>query len=557
MAARRGSRLRAVALALALAVGPGAAACTLLQGGNPIRRLTNVGVEAERETGYRVDLELREQLRLIDDPTVLRLVHELGQSMVDTLGDQPFVYHFRVIDDPSLNAFALPGGYVYFHSGTILEAATLDELAGVMAHEIAHVKARHWARRSERTAIPNLLSTIAGILATAATGEPGALIVSQGVNVAMQLQFTREFEVEADRLASTFMVRSGYDPEGMARFLERLVVMQEAAEAAGPRLEIPPYLYTHPDPALRVDAARARAEKLTLTGSHDPQLAPLLLAAQHRLAHLVASGRSELRMRGVPSDRRAGDEALAEMGRLAEAGRLADAGRLEGALEILEKAARAEPGDPRIPFRRGELLEEAGRPREAIEAYQRAITLDSGVGLTWYRVGLLYREQGEPADAAFYLEQAERRFEKGGERRQHTRRILERLTFPILEEAGLGDGAEDPGAPTPGGHPRERFGPGDARVVWWGRVADRWGGVDDRLRVRFVDPAGRVVQEEAPESLGSGAVGSSLALDGPATDRTGTWQVHVLLGKDVVDRQSFRLEAAGASEPPVAGAQSL
>ncbi|MDX1648232.1 MAG: M48 family metalloprotease [Myxococcota bacterium] len=547
------------ALGLALLL-PGLAGCPGLGGGNPIREFTKVGVESERETGYQADVEIREQLRLIDDPAVLRFVHELGQTLVDALGEQPFVYHFRVIEDPSLNAFALPGGYIYFHSGTILEAASLDELAGVMAHEVAHVKGRHWARMVEHSTVPNLLSSIAGILATAATGEPGALIVSQGVNVALQLRFTREFEAEADRLGTTFMARTGFDPRGMAVFFERIVAKERTL---GPRMQVPPYLYTHPDVELRVDAAYGRAEKLTVTGRHEPDLDAAFRAAQLRLAMIVRSGRSEIRAAAPKPDRSLTDPALAE------AKRLAEQEKLEAALAVLWEAARAEPRDSRVPFRIGELLERAGRPREAIDAYRRALALEPGVALTHYRVGMLHRQLGEPAEAAFHLEQAERRFEKGGQLRAHTRRVLERLTFPILDAAGLADGATDaPGADTPAGRSRERFGRGDARVVWWGRLSEHWGGLQQDLRVRFVAPDGEVVQEERPRRIGRGQLASALPLDAARIDRGGTWQVEVRLGEDVVDRRRFAIgdadaeagateDAAGAAgTPPPAPAQS-
>lgn len=537
MAARRRRRRLRVALPLlVLALLPGLGACRgALAGGNPIRQLTRVGVEKEREVGYQADLEIRKQLRLIDDPAVLTFVHELGQSVVETLGEQPFVYHFRVIEDPSLNAFALPGGYIYFHSGTLLEAGSLDEVAGVMAHEVAHVKGRHWARMVEKSTIPNLLSSIAGILATVATGEPGALVVSQGVNVALQIRFTREFEAEADQLGTTFMARAGYDPRGMAVFFERIIA---AERAAGPRMQVPPYLYTHPDVGLRVDAAIRRADGLTVTGERDARLVAAFRGAQRRLARLLASGRSEIRPLRPPSDPARTRPALDE------AGRLAEEGRLEAAVAVLEAAAREAPGEPRIAFRTGELLAEAGRPREAIDAYRRALSLDPSVALAWYRVGMLHRELGQPADAAFFLEQAERRFEAGGALQERTRKVLERLTFPILDAAGLADGDLSPAADTPAGRARERFRPGDPRVVWWGRVAERWQGVQGQLTVRFLDPEGRTVQEEAATRMGRALV-STLALDRPAVERPGTWRVEARLGDDVVDRRSFRLEPGG------------
>src|SRR5690606_32100390 len=93
-------------------------------------------VESDRETGFAFDREIQKQLPLVEDLEVLAFVDELGQRLVDHLGDQPFDYRFRVLPHPELNAFAVPGGYIYLHSATILEAGSIEELAGVIAHEL-------------------------------------------------------------------------------------------------------------------------------------------------------------------------------------------------------------------------------------------------------------------------------------------------------------------------------------------------------------------------------------------------------------------------------------
>ena len=227
---------------LAVAVLLGALGCVQDDGSrfNPIDAYSKVSVDREREIGWQFDGEIQAHIRLIDDP----------------VEPQPFIYHFRVIVDPSLNAFAVPGGYIYLHTGTILEAGSLDELAGVLAHEIGHVKGRHYARMREKAAIPDLLAKVAGMAAALATGEPGALAASEGLNVALQLKFSREFETEADDIGSNFMARAGYRPEAMARFFERIVNSSRDI-----RVQIPPYLYTHPDVENRISAVLAGAEQ--------------------------------------------------------------------------------------------------------------------------------------------------------------------------------------------------------------------------------------------------------------------------------------------------------
>jgi Zn-dependent protease with chaperone function len=116
----------------------------------------------------------------------------------------------------------------------------VDELAGVMGHEIAHVKLRHHARMERQTQLPKLLSSLAGIAGTAVTGEPGILMASQGLNVALELHWSREFESEADREGLRLVGRTGLRPDAMARFFERIV----AAQHSDPE-RIPPV--RHPD----------------------------------------------------------------------------------------------------------------------------------------------------------------------------------------------------------------------------------------------------------------------------------------------------------------------
>jgi predicted Zn-dependent protease len=520
---------RLLSLLAAAALG---VACVQHDGSrNPLRSITHVDVEDERERGALADAQIQTVLPLVDDPVVLGFVNDLGQAIVAKIEPQPFIYRFRVVVDPQLNAFALPGGYIYFHSGTLLQAASIDELAGVMAHEIGHVKGRHYARMVEQAAIPDLLAKVAGLAATLATGEAAPLLVSEGLNVALQLRFSREFEAEADDLGATFMARSGYDPRGMVRFFERIVAAEQAA--VDTRLAIPPYLYTHPDVASRIDVARRRAEKLSLTGTADPEVAAGMRAAQYRLALLVDSGQTTLRQASAPAHRAATDPLLVEAQRLAGAG-----DRLR-ALAVLEQAEQADPNDPRIAFRRGELLAELDRPREAIAAWRRALLLDPGVALNYFRIGLAYKALGDRVNATFYLEQALRRFEPGGALQRRAAREIDRLTFPVITSAGLADGSSEPGADTVAGHSREEFRGDDPRAVWWARVGSRYLGRRGDIVVRWLDPGGAVVQEEAVDPRRRPHVISTLALgDGAAP---GIWRVEALLDGDLVDRRTFRL----------------
>jgi predicted Zn-dependent protease len=527
LAARRPDRIltrrAALLLILALGLAPGCAG----ENGKfdplgAIGSLGEVSEDDERSLGAQVDAAIRAQVPMIDDPVVLGFVNELGQRIVAQIEPQPFIYRFRVIPNSTLNAFALPSGYVYFHSATILQAGSLNELAGVMGHEIAHVKGRHYARGSEATFWPSLLARVAGIGAAVASGEPGFAAAAEGVNVALQLSYSRQFEAEADEMGSVFMARAGFDPIGMGRFFERIV----AADVPS-AIQIPPYLYSHPDVDKRISAVEARAATLRITGRYEPQLEARFREAQVRLAKLIALGRTSFQG-GPPYDRARTDPLLAQ------ADAAAKAGRPDDALAVLDRAERTEPNDPRVSFKAGEILKAEGRTREAVFAWRRTVALDSSVALAYYHLGDAYKQLGNRHDAAYWYEQAERRFKQGGAYQQRAHLAIQTLEYPPVTAAGLAAAEDGVGASAT----RDAFARADAEAIWWAKLDKRYALLRRRVKVRFTDPSGAVAQESTAEKLPGGHVGARLPLAGRAA---GAWQVEAVLDGQVIDRRSFAL----------------
>jgi predicted Zn-dependent protease len=485
--------------------------------------------DRELEMGFEFDQQILASVPLIDDLLVLDAVNELGQSIVKQIEPQPFVYRFRVIVNPQLNAFAVPGGFVYLHSGTILSAGSVDELAGVLGHEIGHVKGRHIARMQEQATIPNLVTSIAGIAAAYATGEPGLAVAAQGINVALQLKYTREYEDEADQIGAIFMARAGFPPEGMVRFFERILALQERDP-----VQIPAYLYSHPQIEERVVSVERRAQGLTVADVAPAVSDAELREAQTRLAILVQENRRSWPTASTPAARPQTAPLVAEARALADRGRSADAAAL------LARAETLDPADPSLPFQRGELLEGLGRGPEARAAYRRALELDATRPLPFYQLARAYDVAGDRVHATYYLEHALRRFSTGGALQKRAQLELLELTFPFFAAAGIADGSDAPEADTPAGRSRTRFTPADERVVWWGVVSPRWIPYRERIVVRWRDPDGRVVQEERARSRRKPELIAELALG--ETARRGVWRVEPVLEGHVVDRQSFRVE---------------
>ncbi|MEN8162114.1 MAG: M48 family metalloprotease [Myxococcota bacterium] len=473
--------------------------------------------------------ETGELLLLVDDPIVLALVNDLGQSLVRHVEPQPFVYRFRVVVDPTLNAFAGPAGYIYFHTGLVLTAGSVDELAGVMAHEIAHAKRSHVARSIEKATVPDLLAKLLGVGVAVAADAPEALIAAEGISASLQLAYSRELEAEADEVGTAFLVRAGFDPMGMATFFERLA----AQKAPDLGFEIPPYLRSHPQTGVRFDAAVERARTTTIAGKADPALRASFPWLQVRLARVLDSGRTTL-----PADHPAPDTSVSGPA-LASAQSEADAGQLDAAIATLEAGEAREPNDARLPFRRGEWLMRQGRREAAIAAWRRALALDPQVALTYYRIGRAYHELGDRVNAVFYLEQAARRFEQGGTGQQRAERLVRVLTHPVVAEAGTADGVSGSGGDTPVGRSREIFPRTTARVTWWARLEPEWSARREDVRVRWTDPSGRVVQDDDAEAVRRTVVRADLELDGPAA---GIWQVEAHLDSARIDRRTFRIE---------------
>ncbi len=526
MATRAAHLIRLTALAVV-------AACVQDDGSrfNPIKDMTTVSVDEEREIGLQFDREIRKHVEVIDDPVVAGFINDLGQEMVRTIEPQPFIYRFRVINDPSLNAFAVPGGYIYFHSGTVLAAGSIDELAGVLGHEIGHVKARHFARMQQRTQIPDLLAGLAGMAAAVAAEEPGLLVATQAANVAMKLRFSREFERESDQLGAVFVTRVGYDPRGITRFFDRIL-----AEQRRHPVNVPPYLYSHPDVEERIEAVEIAAENLRPTRKPEPGYAEALAHAQVRIARLLDTGRGTLPGATSAADRSHSDPLLDE------ANRLAEGGDWDEALLVLARAESLEPNDPRVSFRIGELLSETGRHREAVQAFRRTLRLDPTHALVFFKMGQSHKQVGDRHRAVFAFEQAQIRSGETSAMQRRAEWEIEKLTFTILLETGLADGIAGAGSDTPLGDTREDFQQGVDRIAWWGRLGNRFSSYADQITVRWTDPEGQVVQEMAVKRYAKPYVGSVLELAAPATAATGEWTVEARIDDDLLDRRSFQLQ---------------
>src|ERR1700747_3273432 len=210
-------------------------------------------IEKEIAIGKQLAQQVERQAKIIDDPVIAEYVNRVGQNLVRN-SDAKVPFTIKVIDSEDVNAFALPGGFFFVNSGLILKADTEAELAGVMAHEIAHVAARHGTRQATRGEVMNLASIpliFMGGWAGYGIREAASILVPVGF-----LRFSRAFESEADLLGLEYMYKTGYDPTAFVDFFEKIESLEKTKPGAISKL-----FSSHPPTEDRIKAAQTNIQR--------------------------------------------------------------------------------------------------------------------------------------------------------------------------------------------------------------------------------------------------------------------------------------------------------
>jgi predicted Zn-dependent protease len=223
---------------------------------NPVTGKRGMSLLSEAEElaiGQQQDAEIRKEMGVYDDPQLQRYVNDIGQQLARVSHRPHLPWTFTIVDSPAINAFALPGGYIYLTRGILAYLDDESELAGVLGHEIGHVTARHAAQAYTRQAQAGIALTVLSIFVPGTA--PYADLGATGLGV-LFLRHGREAELEADRLGVEYGSGSGYDPAGVPRFLATLARVDALSERG-----VPNWLSTHPDPGSRVVKAEPVAGK--------------------------------------------------------------------------------------------------------------------------------------------------------------------------------------------------------------------------------------------------------------------------------------------------------
>jgi predicted Zn-dependent protease len=376
-----------VALSLLVAPGSGVVQAQAM----PSRALPALGdaasedltVGAERHLGDRIMQELRRDPDVIDDPLLFDYLQSLWQPLVSAARargevsadiDQRYAWEPFLVRDRSINAFALPGGYIGVHLGLIAMTATRDELASVLAHELSHVTQRHIARSiavNRRQSILGIATMILGVMAAARStrgdGANAAIMGGQAMMVQGQLNFSRDMEREADRVGFGVLQSAGFEPLGMVAMFERL---QQASRLMDSQQY--PYLRSHPLTSERIGEARSRlglqGAALSIEASELPDANRWLQAAMQGRARALMDGRTEVlqRLAAVPLTGTTPEAFANSYAAALAAERLKDWKTADAALMHCQTLTARQPAaDRAVVMLQAEMALDRGRPAEA------------------------------------------------------------------------------------------------------------------------------------------------------------------------------------------------
>lgn len=335
--------------------------------------------QIERRIGESIVREIRfREPSYLDDPEIAEYLGGIGERISREMPGTRHDFEFFVLRDPTLNAFALPGGFMGVHTGLIAAAETESELASVIAHELAHVTQRHIARmlgKQEEMSLPVLAALAAAVLLGRARPDlaAGAAAAAQAGAVQATLAYSREFERDADRVGFGALEQAGFDPRAMAVFFERLQRAMRVADDGS----VPGYLRTHPVTVERIADVQNKAAALPYRQHPDSVEFHLVRAklraqagdARDAIAHFESAVR----------DRRYASEAAARYGFALALLRARRAGEAQTQLRLARAAGAAGPmveaADARARQAQGDAAGAAALLEKARSRYPRSRAL--------------------------------------------------------------------------------------------------------------------------------------------------------------------------------------
>ena len=332
--------LLGLTLTLALVTWCAAQSLQLPEMGDPAQ--SYLGPNEEQKLGLEIMAQLRGRGVMLDDALLSQYLSGIGQRIASQAEAKDTPFTFFMVRDSRINAFALPHNFIGINTGLLLATEREDELAGVLAHEIAHVTQHHIIRAiadMKRLALPMAAAMVAGAALAAASKQAGqaAMVSAAAATAQHQISFTRSNEQEADRVGMQLLARAGFDPTGMSRFFARL-----ERWAGEDRFQLPELLRTHPRPESRAADTLDRVEAAPPPRRATPRDPQAYRLAKARAQVLTASDNAALiRELETRLAQATGPDAVAT--RYGYALSLRQAGRYAAAQQQVAELLRAEP----------------------------------------------------------------------------------------------------------------------------------------------------------------------------------------------------------------------
>ncbi len=362
-------------------------------------------VTDELEMGREFDKKIRQLVPIIEDPMIHDYVEGVVQRVYKTMPPQPFRLTTTVIAHGSMNAFAVPGGFVYVFTGLLAQLDTEDQLAAVISHELAHVSQRHVVDRMqkmEKVGIISMIGTLAGLIISA-TADGSAREVGQALTVGSQaashaafLTYTQENEREADHVGLNYLVEAGYNPLGMPETFDIMLKNQFRGRSS----KLPNYLRTHPKLSERSNYLRNRIKSLSdeVRARQDTRKTFLKVRALIR-GRLSNPTWSEATMAALPENQRTCYDYMA-------IGMVNARLKRDGiAKSAFEDALTCGANDPLILREAGAYYFKTGNFVQAQQYLQKSLFMNSQDIITLYYNARLMGEEGNYKDAIGYLKQ--------------------------------------------------------------------------------------------------------------------------------------------------------
>lgn len=215
-----------------------------------------ISTQQEVQMGTEYAQQINAQLPIIKDPEVVRYINVLGDSIAKLADDRTIDWQFFVVNSPEVNAFAIPGGYVYVNRGLVERAQKMDQLAGVLGHEIGHVVRRHSVKQMEQAQGANIGVTLACVLTQICNNQATAAAINVGGN-ALFAKFSRDDEAQADEEGVKNTVRAGIDPRGIPEMFQILLNERERSPSS-----VDAWFATHPLEEDRIQATQAQIARI-------------------------------------------------------------------------------------------------------------------------------------------------------------------------------------------------------------------------------------------------------------------------------------------------------